>query len=68
MEGRLAPRALESWLLSASWNMHLTEDQPTQDLVGELGLFLAEFDLGHRTDDELRTLARRLLAPVRPIV
>jgi hypothetical protein len=43
------------WFDSSTWDMHLTSDQPTQDLAAEIELRLAEYTNGHRTEGELRT-------------
>lgn len=44
----------EDWLVSRSWDVHRTEDQPAIHLVSEIELRLAEFTSGHWTEEELR--------------
>ena len=56
LDGGESAAALEAWLLPATWNIHKHPDAATRELAGSAMLYLAEYDRGHRTEAELRSL------------
>lgn len=56
LAGKETAFELDEWLLNATWNVHLRSDPVPRDLTGRVGLYLTEYEKGHRTDEELRSL------------
>ena len=56
LAGDITLREFREWFTPATWNVHRTGNDTAIDLVGEIGLRIAELTSGHRTEDEVRTL------------
>lgn len=64
LDGGVTLDEFQRWFMPASWNIHRVEDTELRAFVGEIGLWLAEYEGRHRTEDDLRTLlATRISAP-----
>ena len=60
LAGEQSIAEFQRWFLPASWNVHRSGNLAAEDLVGEVGLLLAEFEAGDRSEDDLRALLNRL--------
>ncbi|MER3437908.1 MAG: hypothetical protein C4346_10140 [Chloroflexota bacterium] len=49
---------LDQWFVPATWHVDPSADPELADLAGEVYLRVAEFTIGHRTEEELKTLLR----------
>ena len=52
--GRLSLKDFEAWLVSSSWDMPKARWSDARELIAEFELRLAEFSLGHLSEDQLR--------------
>jgi len=62
--GALSIAGLRSWLNARGLNMHLDSSLAAQQLVGMIGLLLAEHLLGDRTDEDVLDMLRRMAETV----
>jgi hypothetical protein len=61
LDGDISLRQFREWFVPASWNVHQTGNVAAGDLVGEIGLRLAEFTSGHRSEEDVQSLLRPLV-------
>jgi hypothetical protein len=64
LTGKLSLEDFEDWLAQRSWNIHLDSSHDAQLLAADVQLQLAEFSLGHLSENELR---KELISFVRNI-
>ncbi|MGH2588319.1 MAG: hypothetical protein ACRDJE_25645 [Dehalococcoidia bacterium] len=60
LAGEQSMAEFQRWFIPASWNVHRSGNPAVEGLVGEVGLLLAEFEAGDRSEDELRKHFRPL--------
>jgi hypothetical protein len=48
----------DQWFVPATWHIDPSSDPDLAGLAGEVYLRVAEFTIGHRTEEELKTLLR----------
>lgn len=61
LAGEASLQGFQTWLASATWNIHQDEPQTTQDLAYEIELRLAEFTSGHWEEPHLQELLKPLV-------
>jgi hypothetical protein len=54
LSGRLSLRKFRDWFVPATWDVEEWASVPTQELVYEIKLRMAEYTSGYWTEDELR--------------
>jgi hypothetical protein len=62
--GGISVKELHQWLMPRFWTMDREAEPDALTLAREIGLYLAEYGAGHRTEPELRSLLDRLTTRV----
>jgi hypothetical protein len=62
VRGELSVRDFNRWFMPATWGISRTADASTRDLIGTVGLALAELSAGHATEAEIREEFAELVA------
>ncbi len=61
LDGRTSLREFDHWFVPATSDLEQAVDPAAYDLAGEIDLRLAEYNRGHWTENELRTVLRPLI-------
>lgn len=64
LAGDISVKELHQWLMPQFWTMDREAEPDALALASEIGLYLAEYGAGHRTESELRSLLDSLASPV----
>lgn len=68
LQNQITLADLNDWLTQRSWNMHLDSPLDAQRLAADLELLLAEYNLGHRSLEQLQEALNDLVRSSWPLV
>ena len=68
LQNQMTLADLNDWLTQRSWNMHLDSPLDAQRLAADLELLLAEYNLGHRSLEQLQDALNDLVRSSWPVV
>ena len=68
LQNQMTLADLNDWLTQRSWNMHLDSPLDAQRLAADVELLLAEYNLGHRSLEQLQDALNDLVRSSWPVV
>lgn len=61
LRGETTLQAFDAWFVPATWEIRHEDDPEAADMTNEIYLRIAEYSLGHRTEEELKGFFRPLV-------